>query len=107
MTKRKREDLPIEKKKEIIAAAKENSNQTSLGKQFGVPRSTVQDILKAKDKIESAVDEGVPLKRKRLTQAYEPRIDEAVLKWMKQARGQNLPVGGDLLKASFCSFFFP
>ncbi|KAG8236685.1 hypothetical protein J437_LFUL016722 [Ladona fulva] len=34
----------------------------------------------------------------KLTQARYPKLDEGVLMWLKQARGQNLPVSGDLIK---------
>jgi hypothetical protein len=105
--KRKRTDLTLDQKKEIIDAAKRKSKQSELARRFTnqwgfeVKRTTVIGILAMKDSIEAAILAGVPSKRKKLTSAHDPRLDEAVLKWLKQARGQNLPISGDLIKVSF------
>ncbi|KAF2368586.1 HTH CenpB-type DNA-binding domain [Trinorchestia longiramus] len=50
------------------------------------------------DAIETAIKAGVSSKRMKLTQSHDPKLDEGVLMWLKQARGQNLPVGSDLIK---------
>ncbi|XP_046398110.1 tigger transposable element-derived protein 4-like [Ischnura elegans] len=34
----------------------------------------------------------------KLTQARDPKLDEGVLMWLKQARGQNLPISSNLIK---------
>lgn len=102
--KRKRRDFTLKEKKEIIDAAKKESNQSKLAsemsKKWGVEvkRTTVKGILSKKDAIETAIKTGVPSKRMKLTQAHEPKLDEGVLMWLKQARGHNLPVSGDLIK---------
>lgn len=102
--KRKRTAFTLEQKKEIIAASKKEQNQTQLAKDFTkkwgfeVKRTTVSTILSTKETVTDAIEEGVPAKRKRLTLAHDSRLDDAVLKWFKQARGENLPVSGDLVK---------
>ena len=58
----------------------------------------MKGILSKTDAIEAAIKAGVPSKRMRLMQAHDPKLDEGVLMWLKQARGQNLPVSGDLIK---------
>jgi len=98
--KRKQTDFTLQEK-EIIDAAKK-SNQSKLvreiSKKWGikVKRTIVKGILSTKDAIEAAIKAGVPSKRMKLTQAHNPRLDEGVLMWLKQARGQNLPVSDDL-----------
>uniref|UniRef100_A0A915EGX2 HTH CENPB-type domain-containing protein n=1 Tax=Ditylenchus dipsaci TaxID=166011 RepID=A0A915EGX2_9BILA len=95
--KRKRTDITLEQKQAIIEAAKRESNQTKLARDFTmkwgfeVKRTAVQSILSNKEAFEAAVEEGVPMKRKKLTQANNPMLDEALIKWSKQARGENLP----------------
>lgn len=102
--KRKRTELTLEQKKKIIDAAKTEPNQTELARRFTkewgfeIKRTTVIGILGMKESIEAAIEAGIPSKRKKLTQAHDPKLDEAVLKWFKQARSQNLPISGDLLK---------
>ena len=102
--KRKRTDFTLKEKLEIIDAAKKEPNQSKLAgeisKKWGVEvkRTTVKGILSKKDAIEAAIKAGVSSKRMKLTQPHDPKLDEGVLMWLKQARGQNLPVSGDLIK---------
>ena len=102
--KRKRTEFTLNEKKEIIDAAKKEPNQCKLAKEMSkkwgveVKRTTVKGILSKKDAIEAAINAGVSSKRKKLTQAHAPKLDDGLLMWLKQARGQNLPVSGDLLK---------
>ena len=89
------------KEKEIINATKK-SNQSKLAKEIGkkwgieVKRTTMKGIL-SKDEIKAAINAGVSSKCTKLMQAHDPKLDE-VLMWLKQARGQNLPVSGNLIK---------
>ena len=71
-----------------------------MSKKWGieVKKTTVKGILSKKDAIEAAVRAGIPSKRKKLKPAKHSELDEGVLIWLKQAREQNLPVGGDLIK---------
>ncbi|XP_071446162.1 tigger transposable element-derived protein 4-like [Hetaerina americana] len=101
--KRKRTDFPLKEKKDIIDAAKEEPNQSKLARQIRnkwsveVRRTTVKGILSKKGAIEAAIKAGDPSKSMKLTQAHDPKLDEGVLTWLKQGRGQNLPVSGDLI----------
>ncbi|XP_071439685.1 tigger transposable element-derived protein 4-like [Hetaerina americana] len=89
-----------QRKKEIIDATKKEPNQSKLAREISkkwgvkVKRTTVKGILSKKGDIEA----GVPSKCMKLTQAHDPKLDEGVLIRQKQARGQNLPVSGDLIK---------
>ena len=120
--KRKRTDFTLKEKKEIIffpstksqfacafemqnIAAKKEPNQSKLAREMSkkwgieVKRTTVKGILSKKDAIEAAIRAGIPSKRKKLKPAKHSELDEGVLIWLlKQAREQNLPVGGDLIK---------
>ena len=100
--KRKRTDFTL-KEKEIIDAAKE-PNQSKLAREMSkkwgieVKKTTVKEIFSKKDAIEAAIRAEIPSKRKKLKPAKHSELDEEVLKWLKQAREQNLPVGDDLIK---------
>ena len=102
--KRKRTDFTLKEKKEIIDAAKKEPNQSKLARKMSkkwgieVKRTTVKGILSKKDAIEAAIRAGIPSKRKKLKPAKHSELDKGVLIWLKQAREQNLPVVGDLIK---------
>ena len=51
-----------------------------------------------KDAIEAAIRAGIPSKCKKLKPTKQSELDERVLTWLMQAREQNLPVGGGLIK---------
>ena len=53
--KRKRSVLTLEKKLEIIAELRKGKSQRLALMQFGVPKSTVRDVWKDRDKIEAHV----------------------------------------------------
>ena len=101
--KRKRTDFKL-KEKEIIDVAKKEPNRSKLAREISkkwgieVKRTTRKEILSKKDAIEAAIRAGIPSKRKKLKPAKHSELDEGVLIWLKQAREQNLPVGGDLTK---------
>ena len=102
--KHKRTDFTLKQKKKIIDAAKKEPNQSKLAREMSkkwgieVNRTTVKGIISKKDAIEVAIKAGVPSKRMKLKPSHHSKLDDGVLMWLKQARGQNLPVCGDLIK---------
>ena len=102
--KRKRTDFTLKEKKEIIDAAKKKPNQSKLAREMSkkwgieVKRTTVKEILSKKDAIEAAIKAGIPSKRTKLNLAQHLKLNDRVLIWLKQAREQNLPVAGNLIK---------
>lgn len=70
-----------------------------IAKEFGIASSTLSTFLKNKNKImsTSAVENGK--NRKRMREPDNPDVDACVLKWFKQARDQNIPVSGTLVRA--------
>lgn len=102
--KRKRTNFTLKEKIEIVNAAKKEPNQSKLAREISkkwgveVKRTTVKSILSKKNAIEAAIKVGVPSKSMKLRPAHDPKLDAGVLMWLKQARGQSLPVSGDLIK---------
>ena len=103
--KRKRNNFTLKGKKEIIDTAKREPNQfksaRDISKKWGfeVNRTTVKDIFSKKDAIEAAIKASVSSKRIKLTQAHNPKFDEGVLIWPKQAREQREGEGDETLRA--------
>ncbi|RZF35988.1 hypothetical protein LSTR_LSTR005401 [Laodelphax striatellus] len=99
--KKKNISLSISDKKRVIKAVEDGQPKKDVAKQFGILPSTLSMILKNKDRI-NASDSSVCKKRSR--QGEFPRLEECLLKWIRQCRGQNIPIGGFMLKEKAKSF---
>uniref|UniRef100_A0A914VZL2 HTH CENPB-type domain-containing protein n=1 Tax=Plectus sambesii TaxID=2011161 RepID=A0A914VZL2_9BILA len=97
-TPKKRSAVTLDVKKAIFEAAAKNNNQTQLAKQFSIPRSTIKDILSRKDAILEAIDGGGESKRARIKTGKYEDLEQALLRWIKTVRSENVPVTGQLLK---------
>ena len=104
MITQKRTAVTLNTKKEIIEAAENSSNKTELANQFGIKRPTLQNILKNKEGILAAIDDGNSAKRKRVTKGKHEDVEKSLVRWVKTVRSQNIPVTGELLKVSNSSF---
>ncbi|GFY08540.1 uncharacterized protein TNCV_809731 [Trichonephila clavipes] len=60
-----------------------------------------KSIDKHKEKIFSASSSRV---RKRLSKGNFPRLEQCLVSWMRHCRGQNIPMGGPLLKEKAKAF---
>lgn len=105
MSKRKQVAVTLEVKKAIIEAAKKNDNKTALAKQFNIPHSTLRGILKDKEAVLKAIEDGGSAKRARLKTGKYVELEEVLVLWIKQVRSQNLPVSGELVKVSLFLLF--
>lgn len=105
MSTRKISAITLEVKKTIIEAAAKNNNRTALANDFKIPRTTIIGILKDKEAILKAIEEGGSSKRARLTPGMHKEMEEALVLWIKQVRSQHadIPVSGELVKVNFFS----
>lgn len=101
MNSRKNKCLSISEKKRVIQAVEEGQVKKDVAKQFGISPSTLSMILKKKDCI---VGSALIANRKRSRQGEFPRLEDCLVKWIHQCRGQNVPVGGFMLKEKAKSF---
>ena len=94
--KRKRSVLTLEKKLEIIAELRKGKSQRLASMQFGVPKSTVRDVWKDRDKIEAHLSaSGNPSFAKKRCIVREPqfdKLDQACYLWFQQQRFKGAPV---------------
>ncbi len=97
--KRKRQTISFDEKKAIIEASK-TKNVPAVSKHFNnkYPESTIKTILKNKDSILKAIDDGIGGKRAILKSLNHPELKEAILKLLKGMRSENIPVDGPFLK---------
>lgn len=98
---KKRRVITLQEKKKIIETSEEGKSMAEVGKQFGLSKATVQTILRDKPAIIGAINEGGEAKRARLTAVKHEDLEEAVLRWCKLVRSQNVALTGPLVMVCF------
>jgi len=100
--KRKRQTISLSEKQEIIEAAKTRT-PAQLAKHFNdkYKEDTIRKIVNSKDKIEKAIDDGADGKQAFSRAVKFPKLEEALLKWLKDVRSENVAVDGPMLKVGF------
>lgn len=100
--KRKRQTISLDEKQLIIEASKAKPKTSDLVAHFNnkYKESAIRGILKKKDEIQEAIDDGAGGKRANLKSAKHSDLEESVLKWLKEVKSENVPVDGSLLKFS-------
>ena len=101
--KRKRSVFTLEMKLSIIKELEKGSSQRAVGESFGVPKSTVADIWKDRNKIIDALASSVlpTLEKKKRCIVRLPNfdlVDESCWTWFCQQRSKGAPVSGVLLQ---------
>ncbi|GFV64537.1 tigger transposable element-derived protein 4 [Trichonephila clavipes] len=93
--------LTISEKQKVIESVEEGERKVNVAKAFEIPLSSLSIILKNKEKIFSASSSRV---RKRVKKGNFPHLEQCLVSWMRQCRGQNIPMGGSLLKEKAKAF---
>ena len=96
--KRKRVDLDLSVKMEIVQEVDTNIKQKDVAAKFGINVSTVSKLVKNREKIEKDFHSSVTSSAcKRMRTSAYGEIDDALLKWFKQTRSAQMPVSGPML----------
>ncbi|GFY24478.1 uncharacterized protein TNCV_1015261 [Trichonephila clavipes] len=93
--------LTISEKQKVIESVEEGERKVDVAKAFEIPLSSLSTILRNKEKIFSASLSKV---RKRVSEGNFPRLEQCLVSWMRQCRGQNISMGGSLLKEKAKAF---
>lgn len=98
--KRKRKDINLETKLQIISAVdKGDKNRSSVARDFQIPLTTLSTLLKNRHKIENSLYEGKLLTtRKRLRNGRHEKLDNELVKWFNERREKKLPVSPPILR---------
>jgi transposase-like protein len=97
----KRKVLSVEEKVKVTREIKSGKKKVDLCREFGLVNSAVQTIWKNRDKIVSVLEQNGS-RTKRLRKPERSDVDEALLKWFKQQRSENVPVSGPLKNLPNC-----
>ncbi|GFV01478.1 uncharacterized protein TNCV_2960721 [Trichonephila clavipes] len=101
MSFKKYKCLTISEKKKVIESVEEGERKVDVAKAFEIPLSSLSTILKNKEKIFRTYSSRV---RKRVSKSNFPRLEQSLMSWMRQCRGQNIPMGSSLLKKKAKAF---
>ena len=89
--------LPLIRKYEIACKLREeNVNTSKLAIDLGVPRTTLINLRKSKDKIVSEFKAGRTCEQKMRKHGFDD-VDQPLLKWFRSARNERIPVSGKML----------
>lgn len=100
--KRKRQTISLIEKQAIIEASKTRTPAqlvTHFNNKYSDP--TIRTIIKDKDKILKAIDDGAGKKRANVSKPKHSSLEEVLLIWLKDVRSENVAVDGPMLKVSF------
>ena len=78
--------------KALLELEKGKTNK-EVAQLFGVPANTLSTWKKNKDKIFQAFQQGSATMKRVKIDTYD-QVNEAVLKWVKSLRSENVPVNG-------------
>ena len=95
-TKRKHNEVTLKVKYETLKELEKGRPNKDVANQFGIPGSTLATWKKNKEKIFDAF-ENSSLKRQRVKTGTYEKLNEALLKWFKSMRGNNIPINGPIL----------
>nr|XP_026484223.1 tigger transposable element-derived protein 4-like [Vanessa tameamea] len=97
MSGAKRKQINIEGKSRIISKLMSGVRNKDLAKEYGVSHSTISTIWNEREKIQNLYDKNF-LKMKRARTMKRTKIEEALLKWFKYQRTNNVPINGPILQ---------
>ena len=90
--KHKQTALELQDKISIINDIKAGKKQTVVAATLNLSRKTINSIWQNREKIRQAYEASGNNKRKRLRTAAFDDVEEAVLKWFKFVRSENIPL---------------
>ena len=107
--KRKHQSTNLEMKLKIIAELAKGKSQRLVSEIFQIPKSTVNDIWKQREKIQqfitSCVNPTSVKKRCIVKQLLFPEHDQACHLWFMQQRSKGAPVSGPILQEKSLQLF--
>lgn len=101
----KKKPLSLETKQKILCDVSDGIlKKSAIAAKYGIPASTLSTVIKNREQIETAcaINKFEPA-RKRMRTAKNEEIEVALLRWIREARNQNIILSGAVLqeKAKF------
>ena len=96
--------LEIKKKVEVLNFLTTGKKQIEAAKRFNLPRTTVTQIVKDKDKIMEEFSQNRNSKAKAFMKSPYIAIDDPLVRWVTFARENKVPVTGPIIKEKALEF---
>lgn len=97
MTSRKRKNVTLQEKYDIVQLFKNGVKQSTISKDKNIPRSTLNAYCKEAESIILQYESGSSTSVKRIKSTNCQEIEAPLLQFFRMARDQKVPVSGDLL----------
>ena len=99
MSTRKRQSLKIKDKLEIIRRINDGEQRSKLSREYNVLASTITYVYNQRETYYEKVNGHDNLNMKRIKKCKNEQVNNAVLIFIQQARGLQIPLSGDLVRA--------
>ena len=96
-------NLDIEQKAKIIREVEHGRKQSDAAREFGLNPSTITVIMRKRDKIIQAWQEGATTSKCVKRPKFDT-VDMALFEWFKQIRAKGLPISGTILAENAAEF---
>lgn len=97
--KRKMNLQTYENKYRAILEVEKGAKKKDVAISYGVPANTLSTWIKNKDDIKRKfLDADIGSQRKRDRKAKFPELENALMQWFSNARSQNIPISGEIMK---------
>ncbi|KAH6943713.1 hypothetical protein HPB50_025638 [Hyalomma asiaticum] len=90
--------MSLAKKAAIIKLVESGRSRADVAKEFQISKQTLSDYIKNKQKILEAAEKSTGCRQKNVSQGTYPKLEEALLVWLKSTVASKVPVSGGLLK---------
>lgn len=101
---KKRKFLTLEQKSAIIAEAAKGRKKSDIAEEYNIPCSSLSTILKGKDSIMAALQNGARAQHRTVATPVYEDIDKALFQWFLDKRANKLPLSGSLLQQKAIDF---
>lgn len=101
---KKRKFLSLHDKAAIIAEVEKGRKKKDIADEYGIACSSLSTILKGKDAILAALDNGARAQNKTVAAAAFPDVDKAVFAWFCEQRANRVPLSGKILQQKALDF---
>lgn len=98
MSKRKRNDLTLSDKYEVVKQLEKGVKQVEICKQMGISQAQVSRINAKKDVIRQSIEANANSQRKRVRTGKDAEVEKALVEWFKNARQRDIPLSGPILE---------
>ena len=102
MERKPRTELTLKEKIDILDKINSGVKQTDLSVEYNVTKFVISRIKSKEADLRAVTYEKTNSSKKRQRKPENKKTEEALLKWFKQVRSQNVPISGPILLEKAC-----